>query len=309
MTPRSGWRAGGRPRTTPRSPGSAGTCSRRGTWPGTCSTRSCTCARAPGWGGFRWWPGDGVKIAANAPEEASRTEAGLRKLAGQVIAGARNAAADEDADKGVLPGTDLLLGQDTAPGPDPRSRAGRVLACLEDLQGEREAAEAAAREQGQAYLQALAAGTVTGRPPAAVALAAARLRLEEAIAAGQATLAGWQARRAAGQRVTRPPVRPGTGKKARGARARLAELQAEAAAEADGQATVDGDAEHKPCRNVTDPDSRLLPVRGDGFIQGYNCRHAEPVSLDATWCTPGPILGFRVSGRPGSSAGTHLVLI
>jgi len=80
--------------------------------------------------------GDGVKIAANASKEASRTEAGLRKLAGQVMAGARKAAADEDADKGVLPGTDLLLGADTAPGPDPRSRAGRVLACLHELEGE-----------------------------------------------------------------------------------------------------------------------------------------------------------------------------
>jgi hypothetical protein len=117
---------------------------------------------------------------------------------------------------------------------------------------------------------------VTGRPPAAVALAAARLRVEEAIAAEQATLADWQARRAAGQRVTRPPVRPGTGKKARKARARLAELQAEAAAEeAEGQGTADGDGEKKPRRNVTDPDSRLLPVRGGGFIQGYNCQDAS----------------------------------
>src|SRR6267378_2709661 len=82
---------------------------------------------------------------------------GLGELAAQVIAGARKAAADEDADKGVLPGTDLLLGADTAPGPDPRSRAGRALACLEDLQEEREAAESAAREQGRAYLEALAA--------------------------------------------------------------------------------------------------------------------------------------------------------
>src|ERR1700731_60585 len=100
--------------------------------------------------------GDGVKIAANASKEASRTEAGLRKLAGQVITGARKAAADEDADKGVLPGTDLLLGADTVPpGPGRRSRAGRVLACLQDLQAEREAAEAQAREQGKAYLEAL----------------------------------------------------------------------------------------------------------------------------------------------------------
>ena len=29
-----------------------------------------------------------------------------------------------------------------------------------------------------------------------------------------------------------------------------------------------------PQRNVTDPDSRLLPVRGGGFIQGYNCQDA-----------------------------------
>lgn len=220
--------------------------------------------------------GDGVKIAANASKEASRTEAGLRKLAAQVIAGARKAAADDDADQGVLPGTDLLLGADTVPGPDPRSRARRVLACLADLQAERAAAEATAREQGRAYLEAAAAGTANGRPPAAVALAAAQLRLEEAIAAEQATLAGWQARRAAGQRVTRPPARPGTGKKTRQARARLQALQAQAAAEA-GQA---GDAGNEkkgakaPQRNVTDPDSRLLPVRGGGFIQGYNCQDA-----------------------------------
>ena len=223
---------------------------------------------------------DGVKIAANASKEASRTEAGLRKLAGQVIAGARKAAAEEDAERAVLPGTDLLLGAEVAPGPDPRSRAGRVLACLEELEAEREAAEAAARAQGRAYLEALAAGTVTGRPPAAVALAAAQLRLEEAIAVEEATLADWQARRAAGQRVTRPPVAPGTGKKARKARARLEALQAGAAAEAEqaaAEAGQAGDAENKkkaPQRNVTDPGSRLLPVRGGGFIQGYNCQDA-----------------------------------
>jgi transposase len=222
--------------------------------------------------------GDGVKIAANASKEASRTEAGLRKLTAQVVAGARKAAADEDADQGVLPGTDLLLDGDTVPPrPDPRSRAGRVLACLEGLEAEREAAEAAAREQGRAYLEALAAGTAAaGRPPAAVALAAQQLRLETAIAAEESTLADWQARRAAGKLVTRPPARPGAGKKARRARARLETLQAQAAAEA-GQAPDAGNekkAAKAPQRNVTDPDSRLLPVRGGGFLQGYNCQDA-----------------------------------
>jgi transposase len=232
--------------------------------------RVCACA---GLGRLSVVAGDGVKIAASASKEASRTEAGLRKLAGQVIAGARRAAADEDAERDVLPGTDLLLGAEVAPGPDPRSRAGRVRACLDSLRGEREAAEAQARERGRAYLEALAAGAVNGRPPAPVILAAARLRLEEAVAAEEAVLAAWQERRAAGQRVTRPPARPGTGKKARRARARLEALQSAAAAEA-RQEGDPGNRGKTPRRNVTDPDSRLLPVRGGGFTQGYNCQDA-----------------------------------
>jgi hypothetical protein len=68
-----------------------------------------------------------------------------------------------------------------------------VLACLQDLENEREVAEAAAGEQGQAYLDGLAAGTAAGRPPAAVALAAWQLRLEQAIAAQQALTGDWQA--------------------------------------------------------------------------------------------------------------------
>src|SRR5512135_135863 len=85
----------------------------------------CACA---GLGRLSVVAADGVKIAASASKEASRTEAGLRKLAAKVMADARTAAGDDEADTAVLPGTDLLLGADTAPGPDPRSRAGRVLA-------------------------------------------------------------------------------------------------------------------------------------------------------------------------------------
>ena len=230
------------------------------------------CARA-GLGRLSVVAGDGVKIAANASKEASRTEAGLRRLAGQVMVGARKAAAAEDAERDVAPGADLLLGADTVPGPDPQSRAGRALACLQELEAEREAARAAAREQGQAYLDALDKGAAAGRPPAAVALAAAQLRLELAVAAEEAVLAAWQARRDAGQRVTRPPARPGAGKYARKARARLADLQAQAAAEA--EAAAGGKSRPpEPQRNVTDPDSRLMPVRGGGFIQGCNCQDA-----------------------------------
>jgi transposase len=233
---------------------------------------ACACA---GLGRLSVVAGDGVKVAANASKEASRTEAGLRKLAAKVIADARKAAAGEEAQQPPLPGTDLLLGAEAVPGPDQRSRAGRVLACLEDLEREREAAEAQAREQGKAYLEALAAGDAAsrGRPPAGVAAAAAQLRLERAIAEEEAVLADWQARRDAGQRVTRPPARPGTGKKARKARARLAELQAAAAAEAQQEEAAAG-GKTRPRRNITDPGSRLMPVRGGGFIQGYNCQDA-----------------------------------
>ena len=235
--------------------------------------RVCACA---GLGRLAVVAGDGVKIAANASKEAGRTEAGLRKLAVQVLADARTAVAADETGKPVAAGTDLLLGAGTAAGPDPRSRAGRVLACLDELQAGREAAQAAAREQGQAYLAALAAGTVNGPPPAVVAVAAGRLRLERAIAAEQATLADWQARKAAGQPASNnPPARPGTGKRARISRARLDAAQARAArAEARAGEAGAGKKKPPPRRNITDPDSRLLPVRGGGFIQGYNCQDA-----------------------------------
>jgi hypothetical protein len=213
--------------------------------------------------------GDGVKITANASKEASRTEAGLRRLAAQVMDGARKAAAGDEAREPPLPGTDLLPGGEIVP--EPRSRAGRIAACLEELQGEREAAQAASREHGQAYLEALAAGTANGRPPAAVALAAWQLRLEQVIAAQQALIDDWQARRAAGagSRAGRRPADPEQAAAARSARARLADLQAAAETEAAGA----GEGK-KPQRNVTDPGSRLMPVRGGGFTQGYNCQDA-----------------------------------
>jgi hypothetical protein len=107
------------------------------------------------------------------------------------------------------------------------------------------------------------------------ALAAWHIRLEGIIAAQEAAHTGWQARKAAGQRVRRPPLPPGAGTAARKARARIAELEAAAAAEDEAAAgSRDGKKKPQPQRNVTDPDSRLLPVRRGGFIQGYNCQDA-----------------------------------
>ena len=175
-------------------------------------------------------------------------------------------------------GADLLGGEALPRGwADPRSRAGRVRACLEDLTSEREAAEAAARAAGQAYLDGLAAGTVTGRPPAQAAAAAQQIRLDKAVAARQALIDDRAARRAAGRGPARgrPPASPDAAAAVRKARARLDELNAEAKAGESGEDDPEpGKAPPKPVRNVTDPDSRLVPVRGGGFKQGYNCQDA-----------------------------------
>ena len=233
-----------------------------------------TCAAA-GLGRLTVVAGDGVKIAANASKDANRTEAGLEKLAAQVIAGARAAAGAEESGGPAPAGTDLLGGEALPAGwRDARSRAGRVRAALDGLKAEREAAEAAARAAGQAYLDQLAAGTATGRPPGPVAVAAQQIRLEQAVAGQQAALDDHAARVAAGagSRAGRRPRPAGDAPAVRKARERLAELQAAAETATAGEGA--GDKPRQPVRNVTDPDSRLLPVRGGGFIQGYNCQDA-----------------------------------
>jgi transposase len=192
----------------------------------------CACA---GPGRLGVVAGGGVKIAATASKEASRAEAGLRKLAAQVMDGARKAAAGDEALEPPRPGTDLLPGADMAPGPDPRSRAGRIAACLEELRGGREAAGAHAREPGRACLEALAAGTAAaGRPRPRWRWPRASCGWRWPSPPGRPCRrtgghAGPPGRRAAGS----PPARPGTGKKARRARARPEGLQAAAAAEAE----------------------------------------------------------------------------
>ena len=108
----------------------------------------------------------------------------------------------------VLPGTDLLLGAETAPGPDPRSRAGRVLACLEDLQGEREAAEARPASRGRPTCRRWRPAPRTAGPRPRWPWPRSSCGWRRPSPAQQAALADWQARRAAGQRVT-PRRRPG----------------------------------------------------------------------------------------------------
>jgi hypothetical protein len=100
----------------------------------------------------------------------------------------------------------------------------------------------------------------------------ARRHAERVAAGQQARVDEWERRRAAdGARAGRRPASPEESGKVRAARERLKKALALQAWRAEQQA-AQPDAEPVR-RNVTDPDSRLMPVRGGGFIQGYNAQN------------------------------------
>jgi transposase len=204
---------------------------------------------------------DGTKIGANASKEANRTEEGLRKIAAGLAA--RHAEADERED--------ALFGEgesgDDDPG-DPSTRAERVAAALADLEAEREAREAAERQAAAERMEAARAGTSKGgRAPAGAEVALAEARVARVRAAYEAKR---QAReQAAGPRRGGMPAVPAEGYcRVRQAGEALERARARAAAR-DGAEKKD----EPPRRNVTDPASRLMPVRGGGFVQGYNAQN------------------------------------
>jgi transposase len=209
---------------------------------------------------------DGTKIAASASAGANRTEEGLRKLAAEMAAAHAEADGREDA----------LFGEgrrgDDDPG-DPGTRAGRVDAALASLEAERRAREE--RDRDRAERDARAAGAVRAGAPVPAAgrrggTALAEARLARETAAYQAKVAAREADAAAGRpRSGGPPVPAEDYCRVRQARAALERARAREAARA--EPAGDGKKKQEPARrNVTDPDSRLIPVRGGGFIQGYN---------------------------------------
>jgi len=231
---------------------------------------------------------DGTKIAANASKAANRTEEALRKLAAGRVAAHAAAGAAEDELFG-----EGRRGDEVPPGEaSPATRDERIRRALAELEAERAAAEAGREAQARAYLDAVESGRPpAGPPPAAAAVAAARVRLERAEAAQRATVAAWQAQRAAGDAAGiqrgpggRKPFPPETHAGVAKARAALERAGAKAA-----------EAEHKaaaskgpgPVRNITDVDSRLMPVRGGGFVQGYNAQNvvSEDKLITATELT------------------------
>ncbi len=216
---------------------------------------------------------DGTKVAANASKAANRTGERLRKLAADLVAG--HAATDAAEDE--LFGVDRR-GDEVPPGAaSPTSRDERIRQALAELEAERQATGAERDAQARACLEALESGQPpAGGAPASAAVAAARLRLGRAEAAQRALIAAREARdaqaRAAGHRGYRGKRPAALDAHAGVAKARAALARAEArAAEAGRKAAAKKGP--GPVRNITDPDSRLMPVRGGGFIQGYNAQN------------------------------------
>jgi transposase len=229
---------------------------------------------------------DGTKIAASASKDANRTEEGLRKLAREMAAAHAEADAEEDA----------LFGAgkrgDDDPG-DPHTRAERVAAALASLEEERKARQAAERQAAERAAEAARAGAPpAGQPPAGSEVALAEAQVAREIAAYQVKVAARQAAAAAGRaRPAPPPVPAEEYCRVRQARERLERARARQAARARREAAR---RQEQPARrNVTDPDSRLMPVRGGGFIQGYNPQNVT--SED------GLVLATRLTGSPADT--------
>jgi hypothetical protein len=119
------------------------------------------------------------------------------------------------------------------------------------------------------------------RVPAVAQAQAAQLRLERAGAAQRTKVAAGEQRRAeeeaAGVRRgpggSKPPLPAGAHSKVRKARAGLEQARVRAA-EAERKAAQEQGNGPGPVRNITDPDARLMPVRGGGFIEGCNTQNA-----------------------------------
>jgi hypothetical protein len=218
---------------------------------------------------------DGMKIAASASKAANRTEEALARLAAGRVAvhAAADAAEDELSGEG-------RRGDEVPPDAwRPGSRDERIAAALAGPRAGREAAEAAEAATAEAFRERQQAGRRTGPHPAKAAVELAEENVARLKAAQQAKVDDGQARNAAWRAATGHPLRgsppvsrgpalPGQGSpgRAEAARARAAESERKAA---EREANRKGPG---PVRNITDPDSRLMPVRG-GFIQCYNTQN------------------------------------
>jgi transposase len=251
------------------------------------------CARE-GMGRFGKVAIDGTKVAANASKAANLTLKRVREIAEEEVAAGLAADADADADADVPPPPSL---RDRS---HRRQRLARVHAELEAEQAARDAAATAQRDKAAEYTAAVAAGTAgPGRVPAgADPVEVARLRLQRARAEQQAKIDEWEREKAKPltERTRtylgpRPAPVPDA---AEVRRARQCLDRAQQQATTSGPATTAETTRPQPAakRNLTDPDSRLMPAK-DGWVQGFNVQAS--VGEDHL------ILGVKVTDNPSDT--------
>ena len=267
---------------------------------------------------------DGTKMASSASREANRSEEGLRRAqAGEQEAEAERAAkraareaaaehaaqdASDDARFGENHHGDEMpedavpqdpIPEDTVPqdpmpedaaaedaaedagsgsrrGPGGLSRKDRIARAVAQVAAEKQravAAEAAKVEARRVLEESRGGRPVGGRPVAGTEL----VRAEQAVAQAREYAAVWAGKR--GVPVEQHwRVRKASARVDR-VRVMLARRQAKEA--------VAGARARGPVANLTDPDSRLQPLRGGGWLQGYNAQ--------AVTTSDGVILAVTVS--------------
>jgi transposase len=232
---------------------------------------------------------DGMKIAASASKAANRTEDALARLGRERVAAHAAAEAAEDE----LFGSGRRGDEVPEDAWSPRRRDERVAAALAGLRAEREAAQAEEAAKAEAFRERQRSGRRTGPAPKQAAVELAGEAVDRDKAAQQARIDAWEQRRAeaaaAGRRMP-PGPRPQPPERYCRVREAEAKLAAARAAEAERKA-AEQDKGPRPVRNITDPDSRLMPVRGGGFIQGYNAQNmtSEDGLIIATELTEDPV--------------------
>ena len=206
------------------------------------------CARA-GMGRVGTIALDGTKIAADAALSANRSESRLRRVAADILAEAAAVDAAEDEQFGDRRGDELP--PELA---DPDGRAARVKAMLEDIAAERAAKLADSDRSG---------GPLSGssRPATAGPHPGHGRRTQRGPGPAEQIIRAEGRRGLPGRMV---PVEQHYDVRAAADRLARAEenlTRARQAADSPGEAK----------RNLTDPDSRIMPTR-HGWVQGYNCQ-------------------------------------
>jgi transposase len=282
---------------------------------------------------------DSVKVASNASLAANRCEDGLRKAAAEqseidqararqlaATAAAEHAATDAAEDDLYGPGdrgdgvpADLV---------DPSSRAKRIAEAIAQLKADtaaggrdRKAVTEHKREREQQrqakqqnlvdnYRAARERGghLPLGTPPAEIRIEALAHTLERRKTEAQAKIDAWRARPYRGGHI--PGPNNAHVKRAQTAldRAIAQQQQADAqraqkqASAATSQASPPATTTpgRKPQRNITDPQSRMMPLRGGGWLQGYNCQAATS--------SDGLILATSVGNNPSDAAAFNAIM-